>query len=311
MYITTVQHVRDFWSRNVMRVPQGTGSGFIWDDRGHVVTNYHVIQGAQEALITLADQRSYPAELIGASPEHDLAVLHIEASVDSAPPLPVGASGDLRVGQNVYAIGNPFGLDHTLTTGVISALNRTIDDERGGVIENLIQTDAAINPGNSGGPLIDSAGRLIGINTMIYSPSGTYAGIGFAVPVDTVNRVVPRLIAYGRYVRPTIGISANDQISRRLLGDRELTGVLVLDVAPDSPAARAGLKATEMTASGRVVLGDIIQDVDGKPVQTFDDLVDELDEHGFGDTVTLAVLRGRERLEIDVTLSAAAPLRSR
>ena len=146
---------------------------------------------------------------------------------------------------------------------------------------------------------------------MIYSPSGTYAGIGFAVPVDTVNRVVPRLIAYGRYVRPTIGISANDQISRRLLGDRELTGVLVLDVAPDSPAARAGLKATEMTASGRVVLGDVIQDVDGKPVQTFDDLVDELDEHGFGDTVTLAVLRGRERLEIDVKLSAAAPLRSR
>ena len=198
-----------------------------------------------------------------------------------------------------------------LTTGVISALNRTIDDERGGVIENLIQTDAAINPGNSGGPLIDSAGRLIGINTMIYSPSGTYAGIGFAVPVDTVNRVVPQLIAYGRYVRPTIGISANDQISRRLLGDRDVTGVLVLDVAPDSPAARAGLKATEMTANGRVTLGDIIQAVDGKPVQTFDDLVDELDEHGFGDTVTLTVLRGREHFYTDVTLSAAAPLRSR
>ena len=311
VYITTVQHVRDFWSRNVMRVPQGTGSGFIWDERGNVVTNYHVIQGAQEALITLADQRSYPAELIGASPEHDLAVLHIEVPIDSAPPLPIGASGDLRVGQNVYAIGNPFGLDHTLTTGVISALNRTIDDERGGVIENVIQTDAAINPGNSGGPLIDSAGRLIGINTMIYSPSGTYAGIGFAVPVDTVNRVVPRLISYGRYVRPTIGISANDQISRRLLGDRDVTGVLVLDVAPDSPAARAGLKATEMTASGRVILGDIIQVVDGKPVQTFDDLVDELDEHGFGDTVTLTVPRGRERFETDVTLGAEAPLRSR
>src|SRR5262245_3855385 len=272
VFITTVQHVRDFWSRNVMRVPQGTGSGFIWDELGHVVTNYHVIQGAEEALITLADQRSYPAELVGASPEHDLAVLRIEVPAATPPPLPVGTSADLRVGQNVYAIGNPFGLDHTLTTGVISALNRTIDDDRGGVIENLIQTDAAINPGNSGGPLIDSAGRLIGINTMIYSPSGAYAGIGFAVPVDTVNRVVPRLIAYGRYVRPTIGISANDGISRRLLGESDATGVLVLEVVPDSSAARAGLRATEITANGRVTLGDIIQAVDGKPVQTFDDL---------------------------------------
>jgi S1-C subfamily serine protease len=311
VFITTVQHVRDYWSRNVMRVPQGSGSGFIWDERGHVVTNYHVIQGAQEALITLADQRNYPAELVGASPEHDLAVLRIEVPADTPPPLPVGTSADLRVGQNVYAIGNPFGLDHTLTTGVISALNRTIDDDRGGVIENLIQTDAAINPGNSGGPLIDSAGRLIGINTMIYSPSGAYAGIGFAVPVDTVNRVVPRLITYGRYVRPTIGISANDELSDRLLGDQDATGVLVLDVVAGSPAARAGVRDTEITASGRVVLGDIIQAVDGKRVATFDDLVDELDEHGFEDTVTLTILRGRERVDVDVNLSAEPPPRSR
>jgi S1-C subfamily serine protease len=305
VYITTVQHVRDFWSRNVMRVPQGTGSGFMWDGDGHVVTNYHVIQGAQEALITLADQRSYPASLVGASPEHDLAVLKIDVPVDAPPALPIGSSADLRVGQNVYAIGNPFGLDHTLTTGVVSALNRSIDDERGGTIENLIQTDAAINPGNSGGPLIDSAGRLIGINTMIVSPSGGYAGIGFAVPVDTVNRVVPRLIGYGRYVRPTIGISANDEWSRRLLPEAAKAGVVVLEVEPGSPADRAGLKSAQMTRAGRVTVGDVIVGLDDAKVEDFGDLVNLLDEHMFGDKVTLTVERGGERRQVTVTLSGA------
>jgi S1-C subfamily serine protease len=302
VYITTVQHVRDFWSRNVMRVPQGTGSGFIWDASGHVVTNYHVIQGAQEALITLADQRSYPARLIGASPDHDLAVLQIEVDVDAPPALPIGSSADLRVGQSVYAIGNPFGLDHTLTTGVISALNRSIDDERGRVIENVIQTDAAINPGNSGGPLIDSAGRLIGINTMIYSPSGAYAGIGFAVPVDTVNRVVPRIIAYGRYVRPTLGISANDDVSRRVLQGAD-PGIVVLQVQQGSPADRAGLRAAQMTSAGRVVLGDVIVGFNGQGVEDFADLVRMLDQHVFGDEVTLKVRRGGETRDVKVTLS--------
>ena len=301
VYITTVQHVRDFWSRNVMRVPQGTGSGFIWDGDGHVVTNYHVVQGAQEALVTLADQRSYPARLVGASPAHDLAVLRIEVPVDAPPPLPIGTSSDLRVGQHVLAIGNPFGLDHTLTTGVISALNRSIEDERGGDIENLIQTDAAINPGNSGGPLIDSAGRLVGINTMIFSPSGAYAGIGFAVPVDTVNRVVPRLITYGRYVRPTLGISANDQVSRRLLDGEP--GIVVLHVEPGSPADRAGLRAAQMTSAGRVALGDSIIALDGEPVADFGDLVSLLDERVFGDRVTLEVRRGSETRDVAVTLS--------
>lgn len=306
VYITTVQHVRDFFSRNVMRVPQGTGSGFIWDDAGHVVTNYHVIRGAQEALITLSDQRQYPAELVGTSPEHDLAVLRIEVPADTPPPLPIGSSTDLRVGQNVYAIGNPFGLDHTLTTGIISALDRTIDDERGGTINNLIQTDAAINPGNSGGPLIDSAGRLIGVNTMIYSPSGAYAGIGFAVPVATVNRVVPRLIAYGRYVRPTLGISANDEIERRLMRDDD--GVLVLGVTPGSPAARAEIRETEVTRTGRIVsLGDVIEAIDGKRVKTFDELLDALDEHDFGERVTVTLRRGSRRMDVPVTLGTATP----
>ena len=310
VYITTLQHVRDFFSRNVMRVPQGTGSGFIWDDQGHVVTNYHVIEGAQEAEITLADQRTFAATLVGASPEHDLAVLHIDVEFDGPPPLPIGSSADLRVGQSVLAIGNPFGLDHTLTTGVISALNRMIDDENGSTRDNLIQTDAAINPGNSGGPLIDSAGRLIGINTMIYSPSGAYAGIGFAVPVDTINRVVPRLIAYGRYVRPTLGISANDEVSRRLLYGSNVKGVVVLEVARGSPAERAGLRAARVTARGNVTLGDVIQAIDGKPVADFEGLINILDAHDFGDRVKLTLLRGDQHLDVSVMLSAAGEQRS-
>jgi S1-C subfamily serine protease len=297
--------VRDFFSRNVMRVPQGTGSGFIWDEQGHIVTNFHVIQGAQEAVVTLGDQRSFPARLVGASPDHDLAVLQIDVSSNLPPPIPLGSSAELRVGQAVLAIGNPFGLDHTLTTGIVSALNRTVDNEQGGTIDGVIQTDAAINPGNSGGPLIDSAGRLVGINTMIYSPSGAYAGIGFAVPVDTINRVVPRLISFGRYVRPTLGISANDDVSAQLLGGNEVKGVLVLGVSPDSPAARAGLRATEMTASGRVSLGDVIEAIDGKPVKDFGTLVGVLDAHEFGDRVTLTVRRGNTRLDVPITLSEA------
>ncbi len=190
----------------------------------------------------------------------------------------------------MLAIGNPFGLDDTLTTGIVSALNRTVDNEQGGTIENVIQTDAAISPGNSGGPLIDSAGRLVGINTMIYSPSGAYAGIGFAVPVDMINRVVPRLISFGRYVRPTLGISANDDVSRQLL-NADANGVLVLGVSPDSPAARAGLRPTEVTCSGRASIGDVIEAIDGKPVKDFAALVGVLDMHEFGDRVTLTVLR--------------------
>ena len=302
VYITTVQHVRDFFSRNVMRVPQGTGSGFVWDEQGHVVTNFHVIRGAQEALVTLGDQRSFPAQLVGASPEHDLAVLKIDVPKDLPKPIALGSSAELRVGQSVMAIGNPFGLDHTLTTGIVSALNRTVDNEQGGTIENVIQTDAAINPGNSGGPLIDSAGRLIGINTMIYSPSGAYAGIGFAVPADTINRVASRLIGYGRYVRPTLGISASDDVSRQLLADGDVKGVLVLGVQPGSPAAQAGLRATEVSRYGRASIGDIIEAVNGKPVASFAALINVLDTHEFGDRIALTVRRGNARIEVPIVL---------
>jgi len=304
VYITTVQHVRNFWTRNLLRVPRGTGSGFIWDANGHVVTNYHVIRGAQEALVTLADQRDYPARLVGVSPAHDLAVLRIDIPIDAPPPVPLGSSADLKVGQDVYAIGNPFGLDHSLTTGVISALDRTIDNDSGGVIENLIQTDAAINPGNSGGPLIDSAGRLIGINTAIVSPSGAYAGIGFAVPVDTVNRVVPRLIGYGRYVRPSLGISANDDLSRRLLAGLGVEGVLVLRVQPGSGAAAAGFKATQSTPGGGVILGDVIYGIDGEPVRDLGELNRIIETRPIGARVAVQIWRNATEIELSVELGA-------
>ncbi len=310
VYITTVQYVRDLFSRNVMRAPQGTGSGFIWDEQGRIITNRHVIRDAQAAVVTLSDQRRFEARLVGSSAAHDIAVLQIDVPEDLPPPIPIGSSADLRVGQGVLAIGNPFGLDHTLTTGIVSALNRTVENESGGTIDNVIQTDAAINPGNSGGPLIDSAGRLVGINTMIYSPSGAYAGIGFAVPVDTINRVVPRLIGYGEYVRPTLGITSRDDISRQLLGD-DADGVLVLAVTAGSPAARAGLRATEPTANGRVALGDVIEAVDGRPVENFATLVNVLDAREFGDRITLTIRRGGQRLEVPVTLSAAGAARGR
>jgi S1-C subfamily serine protease len=209
VFITTRQRVMDAWSRNIFSVPSGTGSGFIWDDLGHIITNLHVIKGASEAIVRLADGRDYKASLVGASPAHDIAVLKIGIGFQRPAPVPLGSSHDLKVGQKVFAIGNPFGLDWTLTTGIVSALDRSLPGSDGRTIDNLIQTDAAINPGNSGGPLLDSAGRLIGINTAIYSPSGASAGIGFSVPVDTVNRVVPQIISRGKYIRPALGITVD------------------------------------------------------------------------------------------------------
>ncbi len=289
-YITTISHVRSIWSRNITRTKKGTGSAFIWDRLGHVVTNYHVLEEAHEARVTLSDQRTYPAVLVGASREHDLAVLRIDAGFNPPPPVPLGTSSDLQVGQKVFAIGNPFGLDHTLTTGVISALDRSIDNDVEGTIDHLIQTDAAINPGNSGGPLLDSAGRLIGINTAIYSSSGGYMGIGFAVPVDTVNRVVPVLIAQGRYQKPTIGISGNDDVSRRILEEVETEGILVLGVTRGSGAERAGLRPTTSTSQG-ILLGDVIQAVNDQPVASLEQLQRRLDDFSIGDSVELTLWR--------------------
>jgi S1-C subfamily serine protease len=299
--IATSAQVLDLLTRNLMELPQGTGTGFVWDERGHVVTNYHVIVDVQAAYVRLANQRAYEAALVGVSPEHDIAVLRIAAR-GAVAPVPVGSSADLKVGQKVLAIGNPFGLDYTLTTGVISALGRTIDSPQGRAIPDLIQTDAAINPGNSGGPLIDSAGRVIGMNTAILSDTGQFAGIGFAVPVDTINRVVPRLIAYGRDVRPTLGILSDDEVGAKLLEGTGIGGVAVLKVLAGSPAERAGVRAAAVTTRGDLVLGDVILAVDGVEVDSIESLIELLDRSSVGDAVRLKVLRRGEELELEAVL---------
>lgn len=301
VFISTRERVQDFWTRNVFSVPRGSGSGFIWDEAGHVVTNHHVIDGASEATVKLADGSSYRARLVGTSPRHDIAVLRIDTGFRKPEPVPVGSSHDLRVGQKVFAIGNPFGLDWTLTRGIVSALDRSLAGERGASINHLIQTDAAINPGNSGGPLLDSAGRLIGINTAIYSPSGASAGIGFAVPVDTVNRVVPQLIRHGKYARPTLGIEADERLNQRLLALLDLRGVVILKVAPGSAAAAAGLQGVTVRG-GEVIPGDVILAVNGKGVDGMDKLAALLDDQRVGDTVRLTVMRQGQQREVAARL---------
>lgn len=301
-YITTLRRRINPWTRNVFEVPQGTGSGFIWDQAGHVVTNFHVLRGASAAQVTINDE-SFEASLVGASPDHDLAVLRINTPAYALRPLPIGSIEDLAVGQKVFAIGNPFGLDKTLTTGVISALDRAIEGAGGRTIEGMIQTDAAINPGNSGGPLLDSAGRLIGVNTAIYSPSGAYAGIGFAVPVDTVNRVVPQLIGTGEYRRPVLGVVVDDRINRRIMRQLGEEGLLVLDIKPGSPAAAVGLRGTRLSATGGVVPGDILLQLGEHGIRNTDDLYNALDRHQPGEQVVLQIRRGEQQQTLQVTLA--------
>jgi len=302
VFISTSRVVRDFWSRNAYTVPRGSGSGFVWDDAGHVVTNFHVIEGASQATVRLSDGRDYQAALVGASPAHDIAVLRIGVGFQRPPPVPIGTSHDLRVGQKVFAIGNPFGLDWTLTGGLVSALDRSLAGEPGRpTIEHLIQTDAAINPGNSGGPLLDSAGRLIGINTAIYSPTGASAGIGFAVPVDTVMRVVPPLIQTGRYIRPALGVQIDEAINQRLRTLTGVEGVFLLRVQPGGAADKAGLVGVRAHAGG-VEPGDVIVAVEGRTVDSLSRLLARLDDFKVGDTVRLQVRRGEQTREIPVTL---------
>jgi S1-C subfamily serine protease len=284
-------------------VPRGTGTGFVWDDSGHIVTNFHVIQDADGARVTLADQTTFDAKLVGAFPDRDLAVLRIEAPKAKLPPIAVGASRDLAVGQRVYAIGNPFGLDQTLTTGLVSALNREIESFNSRTIRGVIQTDAAINPGNSGGPLLDSAGRLIGVNTQIASPSGASAGIGFAIPVDEVNRIVPRLIRDGRFVRPTIGVSAGPAGLQRALDLPR--GVVIVQVGKGSPAAKAGLQPFRRGARGEVLAGDVITAINGEAVNDLDDMLGALERHQPGDKVMLTVWRSGRTRQQSVVLGTA------
>jgi len=303
VFITTTQRVREFWSRDIFTIPRGAGSGFLWDDKGHVITNFHVIAGAAEARVRLSDGKEHTAALVGASPMHDLAVLRIDTEIKRTP-LPLGTSSDLKVGQKVYAIGNPFGLDWTLTTGIVSALDRSLKGEDGGVIEHLIQTDAAINPGNSGGPLLDSAGRLIGVNTAIYSPSGASAGVGFAVPVDTMNRVVPQLIAKGGYARPALGVEVDQRVNETAAQELGIKGVLVLRVRPGSGAQAAGLMGARFDRDGVFVPGDVITQVEGKAVDSVPGLLSRLDDFRPGDKVRLTILRNGKEEERSVMLQA-------
>jgi S1-C subfamily serine protease len=288
VYVTNLGVRRDRFSMDVTSIPQGTGSGFVWDKKGTIITNFHVVKGAQGVEVTLADGSVWKARPIGFEPDKDLAVIAIDAPAELLTPIPVGRSATLKVGQKVMAIGNPFGLDHTLTTGVISGLDREIQAMTGRPISGAIQTDAAINPGNSGGPLLDSQGRLIGINTAIYSPSGAYAGIGFAVPVDTVSRLVPEILEFGKVTKPGLGIQvASSNIAARL----DLEGALVLTVVPGGPADKIGLRPTMRDTTGRLVLGDILVRLGDQRLKNADDLFRAMDRYKVGDKVELEFLR--------------------
>ena len=297
--ITTLANRKTGINLNIQQMPEGTGSGFVWDDAGHIVTNFHVIQNADAAQITFADQSVFQARLVGYFADKDLAVLKVDAPKGKLKPLPLGRSDDLQVGQKVYAIGNPFGLDQTLTTGIISALGREIDSVNKRPIKNVIQSDAAINPGNSGGPLLDSAGLLIGVNTAIYSTSGVSAGIGFAIPVDEVNRVVPELIKHGKVTKPGLGVTlAPDNMSRQWVPE----GVVVLDVLPEGAAAKVGIRGSSRKKTGNIVLGDIIKSVDDKQIKVLKDLYSVLDAKKVGDVVKVLILREEVEMGFDITL---------
>ncbi len=300
-YITTLNQQRDFWSRDITEIPSGSGSGFIWDKEGHIITNFHVIQNGEKLKVTLSDRTNWDAEVVGIEPNKDLAVLRIKAPSEKLRPIPVGMSSSLKVGQTVYAIGNPFGLDQTLTTGVISALGREITSIGGRPIRDVIQTDAAINPGNSGGPLLDSSGRLIGVNTMIYSPSGASAGIGFSIPSDEVNWVVSDLIKFGEVKRPKIGV---ELLAPQYAQNWGIEGAMIIRIEAGSGAERAGLKALEQNSNGDIIFGDIITEVNGKKVSDNNDLYLVLEKLKAGDKIKLKYLRNQSERNTEVTLGS-------
>jgi 2-alkenal reductase len=274
----------------------GTGSGFVWDKAGHVVTNHHVIANATDVRVVIDRGKVIPARIVGSAPWADLAVLELRSLPDQLTPITVGSSADLKVGQDAFAIGNPFGLSHTMTRGIVSALDRNLPTAGGREVGGVIQTDAAINPGNSGGPLIDSAGRLIGVTSAILAPSGAFAGVGFAIPVDTVNRIVPQLIRHGRAPLPGIGVRVYPEEVAARLG---IEGIVLEGVAPSSSAAKAGLRGVEETGGS---IGDIIIAANGTPISNVAELARELEKVGIGNTVRLTILRGGSRREVDVVV---------
>lgn len=300
VYVNRYQVVRDRRSLDLLSIPQGAGTGFVWSEAGYIVTNYHVVEGAQRLSITLPDQSRWPATVAGLAPDKDLALLKVEAPQEKLHALPLGDSASLSVGRKVLAIGNPFGLDATLTTGVISALGREIKAPNQRKIHNVIQTDAAINPGNSGGPLLNSAGKLIGVNTMIYSPSGASAGIGFAIPVNIVKQIVPQLIEYGQLVRPEFGIEFAPSRWAHRAG---VEGVAILHATAGKPAAKAGLRGAKRGAWGTIELGDIIMALDDTPTRNTDEFLAQLEAHKPGDTLVVHYVRAGKLRQTRVTLA--------
>jgi len=298
VFITTTSLTQQNWSADVTEIPQGSGTGFMWDESGHIVTNFHVLEGGNKFTVTLADQSSYNAEVIGYEPSKDLAVLKIDAPT-KIKPLPVGSSSRLKVGQFAYAIGNPFGFDQTLTTGVISALGREITAANGRKIYDVIQTDAAINPGNSGGPLLDSSGRLIGVNTAIYSPSGAYSGIGFSIPVNVVNIVVPDLIKFGRVNRPIMGV---ELVNKAYVKE---SGAMISKVSENSPALQAGLRGLGRNRNGSLTRGDVIKAISGVIIEDNESLIVALEKYSPGDIITVQFVRGETLKEVQLRLASS------
>ncbi len=301
VFVTNIALVQNIFL-DEYAVPQGAGSGIVWDKDGHILTNYHVVEGGSAFLVTFKDHKQLDARLVGVEPRKDIAVLQVDARKEKLVPISTGDSADLQVGQKTVAIGNPFGLDDTVTQGIVSALNRQIEGAGGVTIHGMIQTDAAINPGNSGGPLLDSDGRLIGMNTMIYSNSGNNSGVGFAVPVNVIKRIVPEIIRYGHSIEPGLGVNIlSDRQAYDLLGSQ--AGVVVASVRPDTPAARAGLRGISRDPdTGRLVLGDIIVGINKTPIADYDDLYNALDALKKGDVVTVKTLRGGRKRSYRVRL---------
>lgn len=298
--VLTTRHVRHNFE--VMEVRDGEGSGFLWDKEGHIITNFHVIYAAKGIVVSLQNGASYHADIVGAEPRKDIAILKINDpeglnAIRKLTPVKLGDSSKLQVGQKAIAIGNPFGLDQTMTVGVVSALNRRIMGLAEVTIQNMIQTDASINPGNSGGPLLDSHGRLIGMNTLIYSSSGASAGIGFAVPVNDIKRIAEQIIKHGRVLQPGIGVQLLGENTSRYFN---VKGVIIGGVAKNSPAARAKLQGVHRTVSGHLRLGDTIIGLNGKPVRNYDDLYNVLDTVKIGETITLKIIRDKQERQIEL-----------
>jgi len=302
VFIKTSKVERNYWNRNELQIPSGSGSGFIWDEEGHIVTNYHVVDGADGLTVTLSNQEVYSATLKGYEASKDIAVLKINAPREVLKAIKVGSYDDLRVGQSVFAIGNPFGLDHSLTTGIISALGREITSVSGRPIKDVIQTDAAINPGNSGGPLLDSSSRLIGVNTMIYSPSGASAGIGFSIPVDVVNWVVPDIIRYGRVKRPLLGIV---MVQQQIVNRFEIEGAMIAEVNRGSGAEVAGLRGVTIDQTGYQQPGDVIINIEGQKVTSNNDLFLVLERYKPGEKVEIVFIRDNQKKITQVTLDSS------